>query len=164
MGIFTVKDVVYLLETSSILVSEDEPIETVIERFAKDLRLRGIFVIDSSRRFMGVITRFELLLWTRRYIGDVPEDFDWKIMDDLKAVIHSAKAVDMVRERSKEAYVHADDPVSKALSLMMLHRLNDLPVLNNAEEIIGDLKLPDILYKIMKDTQTELNQGDVGPK
>jgi len=160
MGNFPVKDVVYLLETSSILVSEDEPIETVIERFAKDTRLRGIFVIDSSRRFMGVITRFELLLWARRYIGDVPEDFDWKIMDDLKTIVHSAKVVDMVRERSKEAYVYADDPVSKAISLMMLHRLNDLPVLNNAEEIIGDLKLPDILYKILKDTQTELNQGD----
>ncbi|OGD44676.1 hypothetical protein A3K69_01515 [Candidatus Bathyarchaeota archaeon RBG_16_57_9] len=161
MGNFTVKDVVYLLETSSILASEDEPIESVIERFAKDLRLRGIFVVDSSRRFMGVVTRFELLLWTRRYLGDVPEDFDWKIIDELKAVIHSAKAVDMVRERSSEAYVHIEDPVSKALSLMMRHRLNDLPVLNDAGEIIGDLKLPDILNKIMKDTQTELNQGDV---
>jgi len=160
MGAITVRDIVFLLETSSILVSEDEPIELVIERFAKDLRLRGIFVIDSSRRYIGAITRYELLLWTRSHLGDVPEDFNWKILYDLKAVIRSSKAVDMVREGSGEAFVHVDDSLSKALSLMMRHRLNDLPVLNSAEEIIGDLKLPDILNKIMKEKETELNQGD----
>lgn len=160
MGNIKVRDAVNLLEPSSIIATEEEPIESIIERFAKDLRLRAIFVIDQSRKFKGVITRFEVLRWTKQHLGEVAEDFDWKIVEELKTKIHSAKAVDVVNWRSGEAFVRIDDPVSKAFSLMMRHSLNDLPVLNDAGDIIGDLKLLDLLSRVLKDTQTEMKPGD----
>jgi len=160
MGNIKVRDAVNLLEPSSIIATEDEPIESIIERFAKDLRLRAIFVIDQSRKFKGVITRFEVLRWTKQHLGEVAEDFDWKIVEELKTKIRSAKAVDVVNWRSGEAFVRIDDPVSKAFSLMMRHSLNDLPVLNDAGDIIGDLKLLDLLSRVLKDAQTEMKPGD----
>jgi len=155
MGNIQVKDVVSLLEASSILVSESEPIELVIERFAKDSKLIGIFVIDESRKYKGVITRSDLLQWTKRQLGDIPEGFDWKVIDEFKAQVHSTKALDMVSRGSVEAYIRMDDTVSKALSLLMLYSLIDLPVLNETGEIIGDLNLSELLNKILKDSQME---------
>jgi len=155
MGNTQVKDVVSLLEASSLLVSEGEPIELVIERFAKDSKLLGVFVIDESRRYKGVITRFDLLKWTKRQLGDIPEGFDLKVIDEFKAHVHSTKALDMVSSGSAEVYIRMDNTVSKALSLLMLYSLIDLPVLNETGEIIGDITLPEILNKILKDSQME---------
>jgi len=155
MGNIQVKDVVSLLEASSILVSEGEPIELIIERFAKDSKLIGIFVIDESRKYRGVITRSDLLQWTKRHLGDIPEGFDWKVIDEFKAHAHSTKALDMVSRGSVEAYIRMDDTVSKALSILMLYSLIDLPVLNETGEIIGDITLPELLNKILKDSQME---------
>jgi len=155
MGNTQVKDVVSLLEASSILVSEGEPIELVIERFAKDSKLLGVFVIDESRRYKGVITRFDLLRWTKRQLGDISEGFDWKVIDEFKAHAHSTNALDMVSRGSAEVYIRMDDTVSKALSLLMLYSLIDLPVLNETGEIIGDITLPELLNKILKDSQME---------
>jgi CBS-domain-containing membrane protein len=160
MGLIQVKDVISLLEASSILVSEGEPIELVIERFAKDSKLLGIFVIDESRRYKGVITRFDLLQWTKRQLGDIPEGFDWKIIDEFKANVRLTKALDVVSKGSVEAYVRMNDPISKALSLLILYSLIDLPVLNETGEIIGDLNLSELVNKILKDTETELRQLD----
>jgi CBS-domain-containing membrane protein len=155
MGSIQVKDVISLLEASSILVSEGEPIQLVIERFAKDSKLIGFFVIDESRRYKGVITRSTLLQWTKRQLGDIPEGFDWKIIDEFKAKVNSTKALDLVSKGSVEAYIRMSDPLSKALSLLMLYSLIDLPVLNETGEIIGDLNLSELLNKILKDSQME---------
>ncbi len=155
MGSIQVKDVISLLEASSILVFEGEPIQHVIERFAKDSKLLGIFVVDESRRYKGVITRFDILQWTKRQLGDIPEGFDWKIIDEFKAHVHSTKALDIVSKGSVEAHIRINDPVSKALSLLMLYSLINLPVLNETGEIIGDLNLSELLNKILKDSQME---------
>ena len=155
MGSIQVKDVISLLEASSILVFEGEPIQLIIERFAKDSKLLGIFVIDESRRYKGVITRFDILQWTKRQLGDIPEGFDWKVIDEFKAKVHSTKALDIVSKGSVEAHIRINDLVSKALSLLMLYSLINLPVLNETGEIIGDLNLSELLNKILKDSQME---------
>jgi len=146
-----VRDVVSLLETSSIIVFESESVEVVVERFAKDSKLIGIFVIDESRRYKGVITRHELLQWAKNHLSDIPEDYDLKNIDEIKTHAQTAKALDLVNKGSSVAYIRMDDPLSKALSLMILYGLIDMPVLNDAGEIINDLKLSDILGKILKD-------------
>jgi len=153
MGNLKVRDVVSLLETSSIIIFEGEPIETVVERFAKDSKLIGIFVIDESRRYKGSITRHELLQWAKNHLSDIPEDYDLKNIDEIKAHAKTAKALDLVNKGSSEAYIHMDDPLPKALSLMLLYNLIDMPVLNDAGEIINDLKLSDILGTMLKDPQ-----------
>jgi CBS-domain-containing membrane protein len=139
---------------------ESEPIETVVERFAKDSKLIGIFVIDESRRYKGSITRHEILQWAKNHLSEIPEDYELKNTDEIKTHAKTAKALDLVNRGSGEAYIHMDDHVTKALSLMILYNLIDMPVLNDTGEIINDLNLSELLNRILKDTETEPRRGD----
>lgn len=43
--------------TASVSVPEDVSLEYVITRFAREPSVRGIFLIDTRERFVGLITR-----------------------------------------------------------------------------------------------------------
>jgi predicted transcriptional regulator len=47
----------------------DDEFSQVIKNFAQHIELRGMFVLDQDDRFLGVITRTDLLDWTRAILG-----------------------------------------------------------------------------------------------
>ena len=47
------------------VVPEDVSLEYVVTRFAREPSVREIFLIDASERFLGVITRNDLMKWAR---------------------------------------------------------------------------------------------------
>ena len=72
-----VSEVYRLHGTSSAVIPEDTPLESVIARFAGEPGLRGMFLVDSMQRFTGVVTRIDLLKWARLKLfgGKVRRDF-----------------------------------------------------------------------------------------
>ena len=135
----------------SITVRSDDPIDQVVANFAKDPGLRGIFVVDKQNRFVGVITRFELLQWTKyKLVPEIQEELDWKIISDIKKYVYSTKAVEIINKGSSKAFLRMDDQIAKALHLMADYSLIDLPILDEKGKIIGDLKLSDLLNRILK--------------
>ena len=63
LRITPVSEVYRLHGTASAIIPEDSPLETVITRFAGEPSLRGMFLVDSMRRFAGVVTQIDLLKW-----------------------------------------------------------------------------------------------------
>lgn len=64
-----VSDVYDPKKMHSLIVDEEEPIRAMARSFAEQPALRGIFVVDKEQRFKGVITRHDLLKWTKIEIG-----------------------------------------------------------------------------------------------
>ena len=61
MKTIKVGEVFRIRGTTTDIVPENTPLEKVIERFAKEPGLRGIFAVDSRKQFSGVITRSDLI-------------------------------------------------------------------------------------------------------
>jgi len=143
----------------SLVVEEGESVHSLIEKFSDQPELRGIFVIDEESRFKGVITRFDLLNWTRFKLGGGFErrallgDSREEIIMNIIKYTHSTTANDLIRTDSHNAYVKPEDDIILALNLMLSLDLITVPVLDEKGKIIGDLKLTEILNKIIKSPQ-----------
>ena len=76
MNSVQVKDIYKTRGTSSISIPEDTAIEVITERLACEPGIRGIFVIDTKNRFIGLITSKDLMKWMhlRLYSGQKRHD------------------------------------------------------------------------------------------
>ena len=131
----------------SIVVSADDPLEDVLRCFAHDPSLRGIFVKDEKDQLVGVITRTDLLNWTRLRLGtalrDLPRGPD-RILR-LAQLVRAGTARDAIHPASKKVAVRFDDPVDRALNLMLEVDVIAIPVVDDENQIIGDLTLSRVL-------------------
>lgn len=134
-----------------LILKKDEPVENVIHVFARNPELRGIFIVDENEEFYGVITRFELLQWIKYKLVSLDSvDYEWKIIQEIKKYVLPTRAYELVNRASSQAYVFLDDSIEKALRLMADNNLIDIPILDSDGKIIADIKLSDLLDKIIK--------------
>jgi len=58
-----VAEVYKLHGTASVSIPADSPLEKVISTFVREPSLRGVFLVDSKDRFVGMVTRVDLIRW-----------------------------------------------------------------------------------------------------
>ena len=151
-----VKDL-YLLDTSPpLIVQAGQDITHVIKQFAQKPALRGIFVVDEEKHLVGVITRRDLLDWARTRIGaSFRSTRDFWLAEDARLIriMVSSSVSDIVHPDSSAAYVKLEDSLAQALRVMIEYDLICLPVIDDAGQIIGDLKLTEILHRIVQEEE-----------
>ncbi len=146
-----VKDIFKPENMHSLIFKEGESTKVIIKTFADQVHLRGIFVIDNEGKFIGVITRNDILLWAKYRLGS---GFNTKLhksptYNEINRYVLSTIAREIVHENSAKAYVKKEDNIVNALTLMLDSQLIDVPVLDEGGKIIGDLKLSEILARII---------------
>jgi len=143
----TVKDAYQLVDEDPILVRMTDEFNQVINNFAHHNELRGIFVVDDDNRFLGVITRTDLLDWARAKLGVVflksVTNMDKTIR--LANLIKASTAGDVLRPDTKKATVFPNDTLAHALRMMIEADLILLPVIDESQHIIGSLTLSELL-------------------
>lgn len=144
LGITLVSEVYRLHGTASAIIPEDSPLETVITRFAGEPSLRGMFLVDSMQRFTGVVTRIDLLKWAhlKLFGGKGRRDFT---VSEFYSFVDAKKAKDICRCSGLRFSVGEGDMLQIALDKMLNNEEDVLPVLNSRSEIMGDLRLSEIL-------------------
>jgi CBS domain-containing protein len=148
-GELTVGDACHLDLSPPIIVGPDEDFAEIIRRFAIRADLRGIFVADAEGHLLGVITRSDLLDWARIKLGAALQaplrDLDKTLR--LVSLMRASTAGEVMHPHSQRAAVRPDDPLAHALRLMIELDLIVLPVVDENNRIIGDLKLAEVLAK-----------------
>ena len=139
-----VSEVYRLHGTASVVILEGSPLETVITKFASDPSLRGVFLVDSMQRFTGVVTRIDLLKWAQLKLfgGKGRQDLT---VSEFYSFVDAKKAKDICRCAGLPFSVSEGDMLQIALEKMLDNEEDVLPALNNRSEIMGDLRLSEIL-------------------
>ena len=144
-----VKDVFEIAKTLSLIVDEEEQIYKIIEQYAENPSLRGIFVVDKERRLKGIVTRNDLLQWAKFRIGSYSSN-DILIVDKINRYVYSTIVKNIIRRDSSEIYVKPEDSLNSALELMFNEDILAIPVIDEEKKIIGDLILSEVLYTIVR--------------
>jgi CBS domain-containing protein len=144
-----VGEVYNLHGTATEQVSEGESIEFIINRFADEPGLRGIFLVDSNNKLSGSITRLILLKYIHLQIygGEGRPDLS---VSELYHYIHAKNASDLVSESSHHLSLKESDNLKTALEMMMDYELDVLPVVDDQQRILGDLRLSELLVKVIE--------------
>ncbi len=153
----TVRDAYNFDPHPSLIVGPDEDFAETIQHFANLPELRGIFVADSEKRLLGVITRRDLLAWARVKIGS-PEEIissSPKVEEAIRLInlLHASTVGQFMHPDSHRSAVKPDDSLAYALRLMIELDLIVLPVVDEANRIVEDLKLSELLARAIQEDE-----------
>ncbi|MFN2235238.1 MAG: HPP family protein [Anaerolineales bacterium] len=146
-----VKDTIRQDDDHPILLKLTDDFSQVIKNFAQHVEIKGIFVVDEDDRFLGVITRTDMLDWARAKLGTIL----YKPLTDMNETIRlvtligASKVGDILRPETKNAAVNQNDTLGEALKIMVDIDLIVLPVVNESLHVIGRLRLSEILDRAL---------------
>ena len=152
----TVKDAYRLDDEDPVILRLNDEISQVINNFANHADLRGVFVVDDDNRFLGVITRTDLLDWVRVKIGAFflkPLLIDVDKTIRLISLIDTSTVGDILRQETNKVAVFANDTLAHAAQMMIEADLIVLPVIDESQHIIGSLTICELLNLVLNKSQ-----------
>jgi len=149
MKTIRVKEVYQLYESASISVPEDATLESLVTTLAKRPGVRGVFLIDTSRRVVGIITRSDLLKWARYHFWG-EEGMKMIYLREVHQYIGATKAKDIAQGDGRSLGVKEDDTLYTALDRMISFGEDIIPVVDGRGRVLGDLTLSEVLVKAIE--------------
>jgi len=144
-----VKEVYHLHGKSSLTIPVDAALDYVVALLGHEPHLQGIFMVDSNQRFVGMISRFDLLRWTQAQIYGGGEKKEKRI-DEFIRLLNAKKVKDIEIHNTSSFSVRENDTIQAALDLMISYEKDIIPVLDSEGHIIGDLSLSELLLKALE--------------
>ena len=124
-------------------------------------KIHSVPIVDKKNIMVGIITREELL--ERLYpdyqeLFSLEDDFpDFEDMEKKVAELSNMKAKELMRRQV--VFCHADTPVMRALSRMIIHRIHQLPVVDAHEKVTGMVTKGDIFVSLVKKSTRKTRKG-----
>jgi len=149
--ILRVRDVFDSKKMNSLVVDENEAFSKTVERFNEQPQLRSIFIVDEKKKLKGVVTRTDLLNIVKVKMG--------KDLGEIPLRILALRSLREIRTRdiagmfSQTACIKLDDPLERALKMMISIDLIAVPVVDGDNKIIGDLNLSEILSRLLRSSK-----------
>ena len=141
-----VKDAKRLIVNNPATVQMGAQVFLAVEEILKDPRTETVYVVDETRKLRGIITVSDLLKVSCIQVGAQKKS---KFLNFFKymGLLYSENVEDIMR---KPISVKNTEKLMTALSIMEEKELSDLPVVDNNNEIIGELNGLEILA-VMRD-------------
>lgn len=139
-----VKEIRELLAKEAATVSPEDSIQQVIEKLLANPVTRHVYVSDENNRMVGTIRMNQLV----EYI--FPYETIW-LQDRYDAYLQT-----MYKETAGEImlrdflFVKDETTVSEMVTLMDKEKINELPVLNEKGQIIGEVNFMEVLKSLKK--------------
>lgn len=115
-------------------------------------KINSFPIVDKSKKILGIITREELL---ERLYPDYQDLFslegnfpDFEDMEKKVNELSALRAQNIMRRHV--IFAHADTPIMRALSRMIVRRINQMPVVSEDGKLIGVITKGDIFYSLFK--------------
>lgn len=140
----------HFMQRNPIFMREDQPVRDAA-RFIFNLGISGVLVC-KGKKLTGIITEIDILQRLFPSIKDFMEDQIHALdaegfMEDKFSVIINRPVSEYMTKQVKT--IHANSPVMRALSLMLVNEFTHVPVVNKKGELQGIISQGDIFKAIV---------------
>jgi len=149
MKIIRVAEVYRLYGVACASIPEDTSLADVISRFALEPGLRGVFLVDFRQRFSSMISRIDLMRWAHLQLSR-GKGMRKIAVSEFFRIVDAKKAKDLARRGMRSFSVRENDTLQTALERMLDYEEDIIPVLDEDGKIIGDLRLSEVLLKVLE--------------
>lgn len=132
------------------IVDAATPLADVVDTLEFKEALEAVYVVDHRDRYVGVITRSDLLGWLEHNL-QAPQSRDAFPWAALGESVGGASAEDAVNPRSRQIPVEPREPLEAALRNMLAGRLTVVPVVSPDGDVEGELTLTRALRHALKE-------------
>lgn len=129
--------------------------DTTVRELWKKLfskHVNAIPIVGKKNELMGIVTKEDLLkiLYPdfQEYFADIGAVDDFEEMEGKVKSLGSTKVKDIMCK--VVVYTRAETPIMRALSRMIVRSINQLPVLDEHDRVIGMVTKGDIFYALVK--------------
>ena len=131
------------------IVDENEPFDRVVARLSGQRQLRCVVVVNSEYKLRGVITRQIILRWAQMKLrGGVDEP-----SSDVMGLVRLAYGSSAGAVARPTPGIKLSDSIERAIQVMMDTDLIDMPVVDDDNHVLGDLRLSEILSQMIDITE-----------
>ena len=128
---------------------EDALLEDVIARLGNNPNIHTIFLVDSKRRFTGIVRRSDLMKWARfHFFGDT--EVKALILRDFYHYVGAAKGKELRQGNWQSLPVKESDTLQTALDRMISYEEDVIPVVDTRGRILGDVTLSEVFLKAIE--------------
>src|SRR3989344_4753422 len=112
---------------------------------------KGIPVVNESKKVIGFITEQDIMSRMFPNVSEFMEDYiherDFEAMEGNLKNILTQKVKNVMSK--KVITIHVEDPLLKAESIMKLHDISRLPVVDNKGTLLGIISKGDIFRRLI---------------
>lgn len=114
--------------------------------------VNAIPVVDTKKKLLGIISKEDFLQHMypdyQEYFEDLGSIRDFAEMENKVKELGDKKVAEIMCKRV--IFTHPDTPVMRALSRMIVRRVNQLPVVDEDGVVLGMITKGDIFYALVK--------------
>lgn len=148
-----VNDIMNLIVKSPSVLNLDAKIETILDKIVEDPKSRHVYIIDRNKKLIGSIRLNNVINFlfpvTLFYINS--SDFNNpQITNNLHVLNDKYEKIASEIMNSKPRFVFKDTTLIDMIEIMIKENINELPVLNETKEVIGEINMLEIIAYIRK--------------
>lgn len=129
----TVSDICDLIVKEATIIYENETIGTLFHKMIEDQRTRHVYVVDKKDVIVGSVRLNDLVDLILPYLQNLDNNMFNKFISDF-----SSKPVSSIMLKDF-LHIKNDTNLSDMISQMLAHRINELPIVDDNNKIIGEV-------------------------
>jgi CBS domain-containing protein len=145
----TVKEIYNPNDSCYLCFQENASLTKIAEKFAHDPYLRAVFLTNAKQQFNGMVRRSDMMKWLYLQVYGKTGG-DARSTGEALHLTFAKEAIDLARGDANSIGVKPDDTLQKALDKMIAHSESIVPVLDNEDRILGDLRASTVLKKALE--------------
>jgi len=135
------------------MVRDDMGIEYAIKAFASHTHTHVLFVVNKDGVLTGIVKLKQLLEWVKVKLNIVSEKHIVTRSDAFE-VLRLSQSCTIKEITSEIISVKQGDTIAHAVNLMAEKEMVEIPVVDDAGKLVGELRISDLLSKLMVDIET----------
>ncbi|MFA7556107.1 MAG: CBS domain-containing protein [Spongiibacteraceae bacterium] len=143
-----VADVYKLHGSATVSIPADSLLENLIGTLVREPSLRGVFLVNSKQKLVGMVTRLDLLRWAHLNLTGGKGRHEIPISEFFR-IVDARKAIDLASGEPRILAVRENDTLQAALDKMLDYEEDVLPVIDSDGKVLGDLRLSEALWWVL---------------
>jgi len=147
LSAMTVGDIRRLLVDQPAVITEDQPIENLLQKIVDDPRTRHVYVVDETGVLIGSV-RMNAVVRFLFPLEATVEQGDELLLRNFASF--EAKTVrDIMND--EPYYVTESTSLGEMASLLIREQINELPVVDDGKRIIGQVNVYEVIMAYLKE-------------
>ena len=128
------------------VIAPDSSVSKLLRKVAENLHIHHIYVIDTNDTLVGCVNLDTVLKYLFPFVGKAT--LIYPNLLEVLAYLGASSVSDLMSTSCP--FVHEDTPVIKAAEIMIEEALEEIPVLDSKNRLIGEVTLEEIVGAHLK--------------
>jgi len=141
-----VSDIRKLIVENASTIGSDEPIDRLLEKIVKEPLSRHVYVVDENNVLIGSVRLNAILQHLFPLMTMVTQDHNR--LTDVFSTLFAENVTDIMNV--SPVFVKDETPVLEAVRIMIEEKINELPVVDLLERVVGEVNFLEIISAFLE--------------